>query len=176
MVSLAAAEQQTSFSAGLSQPGASVEGSKAMYQSSLQACFSSLPLALLLPLHLRLYVHLQAVDAVLGQHLQELERCFKQSLDSRHLSMTSGAAGAAAAGGAGIGGPGGARGLVLPTPGAAGSWQVCNSETSTGVAAGSGNNPCHCTMRCCLRCFQNTRHCIGAGLASCCTTRWQNVW
>jgi hypothetical protein len=62
---------------------------------------------------------------VLGQHLHELERCFKQSLDSRHLSMSSGAAGAAAAGGAGPGGPGGARGLVLPTPGAAGSWQVC---------------------------------------------------
>ncbi|WIA37300.1 hypothetical protein OEZ86_014238 [Tetradesmus obliquus] len=67
----------------------------------------------------------QAVDAVLSQHLHELERCFKQSLDSRHLSMSSGAApgAAAAAGGAGPGGPGGARGLVLPAPGAAGSWQ-----------------------------------------------------
>jgi hypothetical protein len=72
---------------------------------------------------------------VLGQHLHELERCFKQSLDSRHLSMSSGAAGAAAAGGAGPGGPGGARGLVLPTPGAAGSWQVCNQETDAGAAA-----------------------------------------
>eukprot|EP00882_Tetradesmus_deserticola_P007650 GHRQ01008055.1.p1 GENE.GHRQ01008055.1~~GHRQ01008055.1.p1 ORF type:complete len:346 (+),score=149.68 GHRQ01008055.1:185-1222(+) len=63
----------------------------------------------------------QAVEAVLGQHLHELERCFKQSLDSRHLSMSSGVAAGASAGGAG---PGGARGLVLPAPGAAGSWQV----------------------------------------------------
>ncbi|KAF8065824.1 COG5 [Scenedesmus sp. PABB004] len=48
----------------------------------------------------------QAVDAVLQQHLHELERAFKLALDSRHLSAASGAAP-----GAGPGGPGGARGL-----------------------------------------------------------------
>lgn len=71
----------------------------------------------------------QAIDSVLHQHLHELERSFRQALDSRHLSMTASAAlaGTAAAGG-GVGatsiGPGGARGLVMPAPGAAGSWQV----------------------------------------------------
>jgi hypothetical protein len=43
-------------------------------------------------------------------------------------SGAAGGAAAAAAGGAGSGGPGGARGLVLPTPGAAGSWQVSEGE------------------------------------------------
>eukprot|EP00878_Enallax_costatus_P031471 GHUV01034417.1.p2 GENE.GHUV01034417.1~~GHUV01034417.1.p2 ORF type:complete len:148 (+),score=47.38 GHUV01034417.1:537-980(+) len=71
----------------------------------------------------------QAVDSVLQQHLHELERSFKQALDSRHLSMTASAAaaGSTAAGtaaGSASSGPGGARGLVMPAPGAAGSWQV----------------------------------------------------
>lgn len=76
----------------------------------------------------------QEVDAVLSQHIHELERSFKQSLDSRHLSSMAAAAAAAAtaaAGGSsaaaaagGGGGPGGARGLTIPAPGAAGSWQV----------------------------------------------------
>eukprot|EP00775_Hariotina_reticulata_P013433 gene13433-13561_t len=70
----------------------------------------------------------QAVDSVLSQHLHDIERSFKQSLDSRHLSMaSSSSATTAAAGGGGSagagGGPGGARGLVIPTPGASGSWQ-----------------------------------------------------
>jgi hypothetical protein len=77
-------------------------------------------------------LHQQEVDAVLSQHIHELERNFKQSLDSRHLSsMAAAAAATAAAGGSstaaaagGGGGPGGARGLTIPAPGAAGSWQV----------------------------------------------------
>lgn len=76
-----------------------------------------------------------AVDSILQQHLHEVERSFKQSLDSRHLSMTAsasaaagGASGSAAAVGASAGGPGGARGLLLPAPGAAGSWQVCDTQ------------------------------------------------
>lgn len=82
---------------------------------------------------------LQEVDAVLSQHIHELERSFKQSLDSRHLSSLAAAAAATAAGGGpgsssgpaggGVGGPGGARGLTLPAPGAAGSWQVCALRT-----------------------------------------------
>jgi hypothetical protein len=104
------------------------------------------------------YVLLQAVDAVLGQHLHELERTFKQSLDSRHLSMSSGAAaGAAAAGGAGAGGPGGARGLVLPTPGAAGSWQV---GALLGLACSL-----HCVVA--LGCWKNRmQNCHAAGVAA----------
>jgi uncharacterized membrane protein len=82
-----------------------------------------------------LCVHLgvQEVDAVLSQHIHELERSFKQSLDSRHLSSMAAAAAAAAAGG-GSGGtqaggvPGGARGLTIPAPGAAGSWQVSHGR------------------------------------------------
>lgn len=67
----------------------------------------------------------EAVDSILQQHLHELERTFKQSLDSRHLSMTASSAAAAGGGAAAASaGPGGARGLVLPAPGAAGSWQV----------------------------------------------------
>jgi hypothetical protein len=67
---------------------------------------------------------------VLSQHIHELERSFKQSLDSRHLSSMAAAAAATAAGGSSGahqagGGPGGARGLTIPAPGAAGSWQVC---------------------------------------------------
>jgi hypothetical protein len=75
--------------------------------------------------------HQQEVDAVLSQHIHELERSFKQSLDSRHLSSMAAAAAATAAGGGSSataagsgGGPGGARGLTIPAPGAAGSWQV----------------------------------------------------
>lgn len=71
----------------------------------------------------------QEVDAVLTQHIHELERSFKQSLDSRHLSSMAAAAATAAGGGSSGtqpgGGPGGARGLTIPAPGAAGSWQVC---------------------------------------------------
>lgn len=75
-------------------------------------------------------LHVQEVDAVLCQHIHELERSFKQSLDSRHLSsMAAAAAATTASGSSGThqpgGGPGGARGLTIPAPGAAGSWQVC---------------------------------------------------
>jgi len=62
---------------------------------------------------------------VLTQHIHELERTFKQALDSRHLSSMAAAAAATAAGSSGqAGGPGGARGLTIPAPGAAGPWQV----------------------------------------------------
>eukprot|EP00879_Flechtneria_rotunda_P024949 GHRR01026476.1.p1 GENE.GHRR01026476.1~~GHRR01026476.1.p1 ORF type:complete len:481 (+),score=194.62 GHRR01026476.1:205-1647(+) len=63
----------------------------------------------------------QAVDGLLAQHLLELDRSFKQALDSRHLNMSSAAATAGMA--AGAAGPGGAKGLTVPAPGAAASWQ-----------------------------------------------------
>ncbi|GBF91082.1 hypothetical protein Rsub_03938 [Raphidocelis subcapitata] len=59
-----------------------------------------------------------AVEAVIARHVAELDRAARAALDSRHLSLSVGAAGR----GAGTA-PGGARGLALPQPGAAGSWQ-----------------------------------------------------
>jgi hypothetical protein len=63
-----------------------------------------------------------AVDGLITKQLHELERAARSALDSRHLSLGVAAA-ARGEGGIGGGGPGGARGLTLPQPGAAGSWQ-----------------------------------------------------
>ena len=79
-------------------------------------------------LHVLLCV--QAVEALGRQHLLDLEKGLRTALDSRHLSLTSAAAAANAAGGAGPG-PGGARGLHLPTPDAAGGWQVSSGGRGT---------------------------------------------
>ena len=60
-----------------------------------------------------------AVDALITRHVSELDRAVRTALDSRHLSLSLGAVAKAGSGG----GPGGARGVTMPQPGAAGSWQ-----------------------------------------------------
>lgn len=78
-----------------------------------------------------------AVDALISRHVSDLDRAARNALDSRYLSLSLGA------GGAGAPGPGGARGVALPQPGAAGSWQdklwqglkgVCDLFVAGGVA------------------------------------------
>lgn len=59
-----------------------------------------------------------AVDGLVARAVAELDRAARTALDSRHLSLSLGAAAKA-----GPAGPGGARGVTLPQPGAAGSWQ-----------------------------------------------------
>ena len=81
-----------------------------------------------------------AVDALIARHVHELDRTAKTALDSRHLSLSLGAA-ASRSGPAT--GPGGARGVTLPQPGAAGTWQeklwqgvrsMCDALVAGGVA------------------------------------------
>lgn len=82
-----------------------------------------------------------AVDGLIMRHVHDLDKAARTALDSRHLSLSLGTA--ATSSSSSSSGPGGARGVALPQPGAAGSWQdklwqglrtVCDTLVAGGVA------------------------------------------